>query len=168
MFKLLIYGLLGFGVYTWTKQRQAVDPAIPTQGPARNKLTSGAQPSQRYPFRVPLASRVDNANQPWYAGAKSAVQGAVGGNMSTGQLLQQGATVVHSLSDVWGQMSDWFGHDTSSDDLNLTSSDSVDGIEGGYDMAGSGEESSNIVGSQMDWELGLDDSSSSWDSGLIA
>ena len=161
MFKMLIYGLLGFGVYTLYKQRQAANPAPPFNPAAPTSQRVGGQPSQRYPWVGPTPVRVDNANQPWYAGSRQAMQGPAD-SVSATSLLQQGATVIHSMDDIWGTMSSWFGSDTNDPEANLQSADSIDGVTDV--MAGEAVESSNIVGDQLSTEFDNGgDYSGSWD-----
>lgn len=82
--------------------------------------------------------------------------------ISAVDILQQGATVVHSLKDVWGTMSSWFGTDESPDPYNLDSSDSIDQFSA-YDMAGGAGDADNIVGDQTAEEFDSPDSSANWE-----
>lgn len=165
MFRMFVYGLLGFGVYTLYKQRQSANPSVPFNPSAPTSQRVGGQPSQRYPWQGPTPVRVDNANQPWYAGSRQAMQGP-SDSVTAVSLLQQGGSVVHSLSDVWGTMSDWFGSDTNDPESNLQSADSIDGVTS--TMAGEAVESDNIVGDELATEFDDSDYSGSWDSGSVA
>lgn len=158
---MLVYGLVGFGVYTLYKQRQAANPSVPMNPAAPTSQRVGGQPSQKYPWVGPTPVRVDNANQPWYAGSRAAMTGPADSVTAT-SILQQGSTVIHSLSDVWGTMSSWFGSDTNNPQANLQSPDSIDGVTSV--MAGEAVDSSNIVGDQMATEFGDNyDASENWD-----
>lgn len=160
MFRALIFGLLGAGVYVLYKQRQAADPALPFNPAAPSLQRVGGQPSQRYPWVAPAPVRVDNANQPWYAGSRQAMQGPAD-SVTAVNLLQQGSTIIHSMDDIWGTMSSWFGEDTNDPAANLQSADSIDGVASV--MAGEAVESSNIVGDEMATEFDNYDYSGNWD-----
>ena len=147
MLKLLMMGFAGFGVYMLAKQRESSNPSLPFSPVSPAGTRTGAQPSQMYPFRAPAAVRVDNANQPWYAGSRQAMQGPAD-SVTAVDMLQQGATVIHSMSDIWGTMSEWFGANTDGDSYDLSSADAVDGLDWG-DMAGGAMDSSNVVGDEL-------------------
>lgn len=129
--------------YFMYKKNQAANPAQPDSRPSGPY--SSQQPSSLYPFQAGVAPRADNANQPWYNGSKAAMVGP-SSIQNVASDLKAAGSVVHSLSDVWGEFSDWFGGNDAKSNLVATADDwSVDpdallmswGDEnmGGWDMS---------------------------------
>ena len=73
----------------------------------------GNQPAQQYPFQPPVSQRVDNSNQPWYGGDRSVLSGPAENYANFASVAQSTASVVHSLSDIWGELDigSWFSED---------------------------------------------------------
>ena len=165
MKKYLILGGLGLGVfYVYYRMRQKTQPTIP--GAKTPSVLSQIEGAFGYPFKMGNHTRVDNANQPWYTnGSKTAVSS--GNNSSDLQRaassLGAGANIVHSLSDIWGNVSDYFGGSTEPGDSTVGSSDDL--LPDDYDtyMPASGLYSDNSVGEAYDdtdySDIGFDDSS---------
>lgn len=136
--------LLGAGalyLYSQTKKKdtQGAKTSAPVPGSKPGNYTP-AQPSQRYPWQAIVPPRVDNKNQPWYNNARDILTtpGAVAG------VAGDVSSVVHSLGDVWGQMSDFWGGDTSK--ANLASTDSLpDSTPEETDVGGSSDDQSDAV-----------------------
>ena len=137
---LLLVGALGFMYLTQKNQTDKNSPPMPTSRPSTYQP---AQPSQVYPFVPITPPRVDNKNQPWYNGARQFM--ATPGDTVKG-LAGDVSSVVHSLSDVWGNLNDWFGGDDAK--ANLASTDSLPSDD--YDMDGSADDQSDSVGQLAD------------------
>lgn len=106
--------------YLFYKKQQAVKgPTSPVSNPGNYKP---AQPSQVYPFQPTVAPRVDNANQPWYNGPRVPMLGQVDqsppGIVGLAQQVSAGASIVHSVSDVWSDLSGYFGNGEEEYSLN--------------------------------------------------
>lgn len=118
MLPILLIGGVAAGYLLMKKPVAGKEVAVPGSHPGGY---SPSQPSQTYPFKPPVPPRVDNANQPWYAGNKTFNDVA-----STAQLVQgiSGATssVVQNLSDVWGNL---FPGSADDPKANLQSADSL-------------------------------------------
>lgn len=121
---VMILGLVAAGaaVYFW-KRNQAANPSLPYV--ANGTPANPSQPSQMYPFTAPTAQRADNANQPWYNGSSSFMTGPAMPSGLSGLAvdLKAGSSIVHSLSDVWGDMSALFGSNTDDPKSNLIATD---------------------------------------------
>lgn len=85
----------------------------PGSNPSGPSATLGNQPSQQYPFQPPVSARVDNSNQPWYGGDRSSMSGPAENYQNFASVIQSSASVVHSLSDIWGELDigSWFAED---------------------------------------------------------
>lgn len=105
--------------YLFYKKNQAAGPSLPYSDP---KNYQPSQPSQQYPWQPIVPPRADNANQPWYVGSQQ-----FSGNPSAVQSLaldiKAGSSVVHSLTDIWGDLSGVFGSKTDDPASNLMSTD---------------------------------------------
>lgn len=129
-------GILGAAYVAW-KYMQFKNGGLtsaPTSSPAQYSAT---QPGLVYPYRPTVDPRVDNANQPWYGGSQ-----AIFGQPTqlqtvkdTAGYLSAGSSIIHSISDIWGDLST----DTlaSNDDYDLGNSD-FDQSSGSYQDAGMG------------------------------
>lgn len=123
---LLVTGA-GAGAFFLAKKQSGATGAV---GAKPKPLTKGPntsqQPGQQYPWRPNTPPRVDNSNQPWYAGPANAVRGAAGlpntGSMSD---IAAGGSIVHSLSDIWGTLAGDDGESANDPKANLTSTDSM-------------------------------------------
>lgn len=120
MNKAMPFIVLGGVVFAYLifKKTQSVSPSSPVSSPSNYKP---AQPSQVYPFLPTTAPRVDNINQPWYVGPRVPMMGPVDNQSGIQGLARDvgaGASIVNSLSDVWGNLSDVFGGNGSEYDLN--------------------------------------------------
>jgi len=73
MIKLLVYGLLGYFVYTQFIMKKSVgtndDILFDPEGESNQNLLT--QPQQKYPFQKAYDPRVDSADQPWYVDSRS-------------------------------------------------------------------------------------------------
>lgn len=104
--QVLLIAALGAGAaYFFFRKNQAMQPAMPMSVP-QNYAPS--QPAQQYPWVPIQAPRADNANQPWYNNAP-----VNGGAQPTGLAgiaagIQAGSSIVHSVADVWGQLSSFW------------------------------------------------------------
>lgn len=142
-------------LYFW-KRSQASQTDSPVSAPSNYQP---AQPSQTYPWSAIFAPRVDNKNQPWAAGAMSGIAGAMKQDISSNPLgsIQAGASVVHSLSDVWGQLTGASTSGTSGSDLTVDSTDNPITSDTSYmsdqSLAGDGMDQSNLVGDQFSQDL---------------
>lgn len=146
----LIAGGGALAAYLVFRKKSALNPAMPTSQPGAYQPS---QPSQQYPWQPIVAPRVDNANQPWYNGSKAGMAGP-SPEQSFANTLQAGGSIVHSLGDIWGDMSDWFGSsDDPSSNLMPTDDPSTSYIAD-TDLVGSEYDQSNTVGdmaSSDDW-----------------
>ncbi len=87
---MLGYLILGAGVYYLYK-----NPKKEGLGVGENPVSGqNAQPSQISPVRMPQDPRVDNQNQPWYAGSQTAISDVSGGKSNLGA----------SAGDIWSRM----------------------------------------------------------------
>ena len=133
--------LLGVGAaavaYALWRKNQAANPSMPLSNPGN---AQPSQPSQQYPWAPITPARVDNQNQPWYNGSKNFQGGPVDTLNMTAGALKAGSSVVHSLSDIWGDLSDAFGGNSPADNL-IASADDWDmwaglDIDGAFDDEG--------------------------------
>lgn len=133
--------LLGVGAacvaYAFWKKNQAAQPSMPLSNPGN---AQPAQPSQQYPWAPTNPARVDNQSQPWYNGSTAFQGGPVDYLNQTAGALKAGSSVVHSLSDIWGDFSNFFGGDSASDNL-IASADDWD-MWAGLDIDGMWDDSS--------------------------
>lgn len=91
---------------------------------------SPSQPSQLYPWRAITPPRVDNRNQPWYNGPSVAMMAPKpSGMMEAASALQAGSSVIHSLKDIWGDLSPVPTNDADSNLMQSDMLESVDSIE---------------------------------------
>ncbi len=100
------------------------------------------------PANIPqAAARVDNQSQPWYNGLTSWMKSPAQGYPTnpTVAALGDGQSVIHSLKDVWGTASGWFGGDSSSTAPNVDENIFETG-----QLSNASDQQSNIFGS-MDW-----------------
>jgi len=114
---LLLIGGGALVAYFFYRKKQSADPAMPFSNPR------SAQPSQMYPWQANQPARVDNKNQPWYNGDRSFMVGPVSDLQNAAMDLKAGASVIHSLGDIWGDMSDWFGGNNDKSNLIASSDD---------------------------------------------
>jgi len=123
---LLLLALGGMGILAFLKQRQSGLTPLPPGAVAPNS-TTGAQPSQTYPYKPTQAARADNANQPWYNNGKAAVSSGpvndISGMQQFAKDVGAAGSVIHSLSSVWGDLSNVFGGNDPKQ--NLASTDSM-------------------------------------------
>ena len=94
---LLLLGGAALVAWWYYKKNQAVNPTSPLSMPSNY---TPAQPSQNYPFLANVAPRVDNKNQPWYVGPTIPSAGLPG----TANDLAAVNSIVHSVSDIWGNL----------------------------------------------------------------
>lgn len=144
MNKKVLVLLLGGGAFyfLWTKYLS-------------NQATSRLGPNQQLgakPGNTVGSNRQDNANQPWYVGI---VKGAVSSEASKyksnpTQALKDVGSVVHSISDVWGEVSAWWGSDSSTDNTQTAIEvDAMPNTDNNISLPGSGEWGSNIFGDML-------------------
>ena len=107
---LLLLGGVGVAYFMW-KRNQSAQPDIPGSRPS---AYSPSQPSQVYPWTPTVPPRVDNANQPWYNGTRIPTQNGTAVQQAAMDL-QAGASILHSLTDIWGSFSDLWGSDPAGD-----------------------------------------------------
>lgn len=119
---LLVAGGGAFAYFMY-KKNQASQPSMPLSNPSN---AQPAQPSQQYPWQAQTPARVDNANQPWYNGSLSFQGGPVDTLNSVAGSIKAGSSVVHSIADVWGDFSNFFGGDDNSSNLIASADDAVD------------------------------------------
>lgn len=116
--------LLGVGAavvaYAMWRKNQAANPSMPLSNPSNGQPS---QPSQQYPWSPITPARVDNSNQPWYVGSTAFKGGPVDSLNATVGTLKAGSSVVHSLSDVWGDFTNFFGGNTAQDNLQASTDD---------------------------------------------
>lgn len=132
----------------------AVKPKTVTGG-----ITPG-QPSQKYPFRAPTPVRADNASQPWAGFGIQSIVKQASTQIASDPMgsIKAGSSVVHSLSDVWGNLSGIFGTNDSDPSQNLSNPDQVPNND--ETATGSFNDQSNSVGEAVNYDLGYDNSSS--------
>lgn len=120
------------------------------------------QPSQKYPFRAPQPKRSDNASQPWAGLGIQAIVRQASTQVAADPMgsIKAGSSVVHSLSDVWGQISGIFGSNDKDADQNLMNPDQVEDSYMNEMELGSLDDQSNSVGIATSDALGYDTSSS--------
>lgn len=91
---------------------------------------SPSQPSQLYPWRAITPPRVDNRSQPWYNGPNVAMMAPKpSGMVEAAAALQAGSSVIHSLKDIWGDLSPIPTNDDQSNLMMSESMESVDWVE---------------------------------------
>lgn len=143
---IIILALAG----TWLvfRKKDAMQPAVPTSYPTNYQP---AQPSQMYPWMPISPPRVDNQNQPWYVGPRGFMQGPAENSMvNFAQTVQAGASVVHSLSDVWGDLAGIFGGDDAKSNLMAPDAYAFDDSW----MSDSFDESeTDFIGEESDYEF---------------
>lgn len=160
----LVY-LLGAGAAYLMISKKGASTLLPAAG----SNPASAQPSNQYPFRPTVPPRVDNKNQPWVsAGTMSILPNPPNSAGNIAGDLKAGGSVVHSLSDIWGDLFPK-GDDATLDadeqaKLNLDATDSMP--NGDYDaeyMTGSWDGSSDSVSNSSDqydatqeYSLGVD------------
>lgn len=139
----ILFAIVGVGiVYMFWKKKQAIAPSVPTSNPSNY---SPAQPSLLYPWSPIVPPRVDNANQPWYNGPTSfqAVNTKDSNAMTqAATAIGAGGSIIHSLTDVWGDLSDTFGNWDDDSKYTLTNTDDLPTIgdtQPTESMEGSGE-----------------------------
>lgn len=138
MNKTLVLGLgvAGGAAIFWAwRQRQKTNTSMGIPAPNGSAGTSPAN----------SGARVDNQNQPWYLGSRS----AMGSKLQEYQndptkALKDGQSIIHSAADVWGTVSGWFsgdqGSNGSADDWNESDN---------YSLPSSGEDQSNLLGAEI-------------------
>lgn len=137
MNKFLILALGGGVAYLYFIKKQAGQPTSPYGvAPTYNP----SQPSQKYPWLPTAAPRTDNVNQPWYNGSKASTAGPAD---SLSGILSASTNVIHSLADVFGNMT--AGDLNDDPKANLQSADSIP--QNSTYIAGNGVDQSNTVGS---------------------
>lgn len=104
---ILVLGALAAGVGYWMFfRRQAMDPAT---GLAYPQNYNPGQPQQSYPWQATQSPRVDNANQPWYNGDRSSMVGPAENTLNDFAMnLKAGGSVIHSVKDIWGDLTSIF------------------------------------------------------------
>lgn len=166
---LLVSSAAG-GAYLLAKKQTGATGAV---GAAPKPLVKGPntsqQPGQQYPWRANTPPRVDNSNQPWYAGPAQAVKGAAG-LPNTGSMndIAAGGSIVHSLADIWGTLAGDDGESADDPKANLTSTDSMPRMDpdpmedSGWDASEYTESGDSTEGysysdeSYSDWDWGDD------------
>lgn len=71
MIKLLIYGLIGYVVYTQFLAKKSSDESVLEDPMADTNVGLLTQPSQKYPFTKEYDPRMDNSDQPWYVDSRA-------------------------------------------------------------------------------------------------
>lgn len=137
MKKVLLLGVGGFALWWVWHQNQKTNTSLGI--PAANG-SAGTSPAK-------AGARVDNANQPWYVGATSAMTSKAQDYQKDPTLaLKDGQTVIHAASDVWGTVSGWFSGDSgskgSADDAPQTDTETTE-------LPNSADQQSNILGAQI-------------------
>lgn len=93
-------GYLAFKYFANQQSGGGNSPVVPAGGiTAQSRGLTSPQPQPR----------VDNSNQPWYGGS-TAFQGppqSVQNVANAASLLSNGASIIHSSSDIFGTVSDW-------------------------------------------------------------
>lgn len=121
---------LGWKFLQWKNGGLSVTPYSEPTG------YTASQPGLTYPFRPTVDPRVDNQNQPWYGGTN--FQGApqqLQTVKDTAGYLSAGSSIVHSISDIWGELN--IGSLFGGDEYDLASFD-FDEPAGIYEDAGMG------------------------------
>lgn len=113
---VFLLGAAAVGIGYWMFfRRQAMQPDTGLSYP-QNYMP--AQPQQQYPWQPQTPPRVDNQNQPWYNNSREMMSGPsesfLAGFASD---LKAGASAIHSIEDIWGQMTDIFSSPDPSRDL---------------------------------------------------
>lgn len=133
-------GLAAAGLWYYFREKERKNPEVPTSQPGNYQPS---QPSQMYPWQPIVPPRVDNANQPWYSGPRGFMSGPAEDLSNVALFAQSGASIVHSVGDIWGNFDDFFGGGQDSV-LNLTDAGSL--FESSPTLPGIGHDQSNILG----------------------
>lgn len=141
----------GVAMYFYSRKQASL-----TNSPVSNPSNyQPAQPSLKYPWSAIFPPRVDNQNQPYANGSKAPFMQGLSSQVAQNPLgaIQAGSSVVHSLSDVWGSLSDAFGGNDSKSNLTVAPADAAvpDMSSMGSDSLPAGfDDQSNVVGDQVD------------------
>lgn len=137
--KALIFGglIAGVGFIVWRMMNSAQTGAFSTM-PNMGQGTFSTQPSNVYPFQANEPPRVDNSNQPWYGGDRTAL---MQGNPQLANLADNAlavksiSSIVSSATSMWDDLgvSDWFSSGTPSGG-STDNTDRSGGYLGGWDL----------------------------------
>lgn len=134
--------ILGALAYMYLSRNQATAKMSPTHPGSFPSPYQPAQPSLVYPFTPISPPRVDNKNQPWYNNARQFMASPADSAQGVSGTV---SSVVHSLSDVWGNLNDYFG--ANDNKSNLVSSDQVPiWYDTSNSMLASSDDQSSTVG----------------------
>ena len=134
-----IHAVLVFGgalvAYFFYKKNAIANPPPLTMG----SNPQNAQPSQLYPWQATQPPRVDNKNQPWYNNDRTFMSGPSSDLAGLAADLKASGSIVQSLGDIWGNMSDWFGGNDAKSNL-IASPDDYSGFDVDSAILGFGDE----------------------------
>lgn len=147
---LLLLGGAALVAWWFYRKNQTVNPTSPLSMPSNY---SPAQPSQQYPFLANVAPRVDNKNQPWYVGTQVPAVGLPG----TANDLAAVNSIVHSVSDIWGNLGlgGLFGSTDDAASNLIGSADDYSWIPDDSELAGA---------SDFDADWGVGEADDNWES----
>ena len=124
MIKLLLMAGGAYLLYKYSVAPQTGSTSVsPFSRPSANSKV-GAQPSEQYPLQAIVAPRVDNSNQPWYAGSRSfnntPDQNLVDSNFAANvQTVGAVADLSDSLNTLWDNFQGAFAStDTVDNSMN--------------------------------------------------
>ena len=123
-------GAIGFVIYKYLVQPQQGSTTTNPYSNPNTKIIN--QPAAVYPLQPIVAPRVDNSNQPWYAGSRASNDtpdknlGGVDSNfLANVQTIGAIDDVGKSLSSLWDQFSGYFNDDSTQSDIGAFNWDSI-------------------------------------------
>lgn len=116
MGKKIFYGAgilaIGYVIYKYIVQPQQGSTSTSPYSNPNTKLMT--QPAEQYPVQPIVSPRVDNSNQPWYAGSRSFDASSPDANfLANVETIGAIADVGDSLSSLWDSFGGFFSDDAA-------------------------------------------------------